>query len=118
MKAATRTIENELFDHAAEHPLKKARRVASWIGPILKAIDKIAEPRLIHKRQVAFTYGGKKFKARFNHFISWKGGVEIINVRPWQGSPDGKQIVEIKNKNDVKPACDSLKSKLDKFVKK
>ena len=58
---------NYLFDECQGS--RHVRRVASWVGLILKGIERSgAENLTFHRtRQLTFDYKGQRFKARYNH---------------------------------------------------
>ena len=85
---------NYLFDNyrGARH----VRRVASWVGLIVLAIDRIGEERDLRRtRQLGFTFQGRTFKIRYNHSIGGRGGIQIVEVLSGQGSPDGDIVISI-----------------------
>jgi len=95
------------------------RRIVSWVPLILKGIDKLpgAAPECLRIRQASFSYKNKKFKARYNHKIGSRGGVEIIEVLPGPGSPDGKTVLEIKNFSDAEKCYNSFQNTINNFIK-
>jgi hypothetical protein len=43
----------------------------------------------------------RTFKVRFGHKVGPEGGVEIVEVLPERGSPDGEVVVRLTNLEDV-----------------
>jgi hypothetical protein len=71
--------------------------VSSWIGLIVLGIAKVTglDWKIPRNRQLRFDYGGRSFNARFNHKVGPRGGIEIVEVLPGRGAPEGKAIVVI-----------------------
>ena len=87
---------NYLFENY--HGTRHVRRVASWVGLIVLAVDRIGEERRIgYKRQLKFTFRGRTFKVKYNHQIegSSRGGIQIIEVLSGRGSPEGGTVTSI-----------------------
>src|ERR1017187_9483761 len=81
---------------------KHVRRVAAWIGFIVCGIGRIvgATWHIPKVRQLQFDYAGHQFKAKFNHKIGKgkaldRGGIEIVEVFPGRGSPEGEVVISI-----------------------
>jgi len=98
---------------------RHVRRVASWIGFLILALEKIAGSSLRQnqKRQIMFEYKGRQFKARYNHKTGTRGGIDIIEVLRKKGSPEGGIVFKIKNLAEAEDCYLSLKSRLDSFIK-
>ncbi len=81
-------LVNYLFD--GYQGTRHVRRVATWVGFLLKAIEKLpgANPRPNRSRQVVFDYGGHAFRARYRHDLGSRGGVEFVEMLPGRGRPD------------------------------
>ncbi len=86
---------NYLFDKYGE--ARHVRRVASWIGLIVLGIEKISGQswKVPRMRQLWFDYAGRSFKARYNHEVGKKGGIEIVEVLPGAGAPEGSVLYTI-----------------------
>ena len=99
---------------------KHVRRVATWIGFLLKAIQHIAGDtiRLHQTRQITFEYRKRKFKARYNHKLGGRGGIEIVEILPGRGSPDGEVLLEVTNLAEAEKAYHTMKRTLDAFIKR
>lgn len=70
---------NYLFDEY--HGSRHVRRVATWIGFILKAVENVADDMTIgRRRQLQFTYRGDRFKVKYDHEAGARGGIKIIEV--------------------------------------
>lgn len=75
---------------------RHVRRVASRVGFVVKGIERVAtEWHVPRTRQLVFTVGGRKYKARYEHGAGPRGGVEILEVLPGRGAPDGTILVTI-----------------------
>ncbi len=76
---------------------RHVRRVAPWIGLIVLGIEKISGQswRVPKQRQLWFEHGGRSFKARYNHLVGQKGGIEIVEVLQGAGSPEGSVVYSI-----------------------
>jgi len=76
---------------------RHVRRVATWIGFVLKLIERASgsSMNLSRKRQIVFRFQGRDFKARYNHKVGSRGGIEIVEYFRQQGSPDGKVVLQI-----------------------
>lgn len=94
------------------------RRVASWIGMILKGISRSGAENIKfnRKRQLTFEYRGKKFKVRYNHQILKRGGIEIVEILPSRGTPDGEIIFQSGNLRDAEDIYLGLGRRLDQII--
>lgn len=107
---------NYLFDQY--QGTRHVRRVSSWIGLILKGIQRAgAENVTFHRaRQLTFKYRGQMFKARYNHKIRSRGGIEIVQVLPGRGSPDGSIVLQVGNLREAEDAYLGLGRLMDVIV--
>lgn len=107
---------NYLFDYY--QGTLHVRRVATWIGLILKGIERAGAEniRLNRARQLLFNYRNRLFKARYNHQVGSRGGIEILEVLRGRGAPDGEIIFQIVNLQDAEEAYLSLQSGLDRLI--
>lgn len=98
---------------------RHVRRVASWIGFIIKAAEKISGPTLRQnrQRQIMFDYRDRQFKAKYNHKAGSRGGIEIVEVLQGRGSPEGNTVIQVKNLAEAEVCYLTLKKRLDAFVK-
>ena len=107
---------NYLFDqyHGSMH----VRRVSSWIGMILKGIERAGATNIkFHRsRQLTFEYRDQRFKARYNHQIRNRGGIEIVEVLSGRGTPDGKLVYQAGNLRDAEDIYLGLGRLLDQVV--
>jgi hypothetical protein len=105
-----------LFDEYAGS--RHVRRVASWVGFVLKAIDGIADGsvRQNRKRQVVFDFAGRHFKARYNHKAGARGGIEIVEFAKGQGSPDVAVAVQVASLNDAEEVYRNLRVLLEEYL--
>jgi len=94
------------------------RRVATWIGLILKGIEKTGpgKIRLNRARQLLFNYEGHLFKARYNHKVGSRGGIEILEVLKGRGAPDGEIVMQIANLQDAENTYLNLQDELDEII--
>lgn len=106
---------NYIFDEfgGARH----VRRVASWIGLILLGIERIGGQswRVPRTRQLWFAYAGRTFKARYNHKAGPRGGIEIIEVLPGPGAPEGKTVATISSLKDAQDFYSNAPQVFQKF---
>jgi hypothetical protein len=107
---------NYLFDHY--HGSRHVRRVSTWIGFILKAIENAAgnSLQISRTRQITFDYQGHHFKARFNHSAGTRGGIEIVEVLPGRGAPEGRTALTVTSLTEAEDAYNSLEAQLDQFI--
>jgi xanthine dehydrogenase molybdopterin-binding subunit B len=97
---------------------RHVRRVASWIGFIVKAAEKLGGSTLRQnrERQIMFTYKRRQFKAKYNHEVGARGGIQIVEVLPGRGSPEGDTVIQIKNLSEAENCYLTLKARLDSFT--
>lgn len=91
------------------------RRVASWVGLIVLGIEKLAQERYVPRsRQLRFEYNGRSYKAKFSHNAggSKRGGINIVEIVPGRGSPEGKTVHSITNLQDAASFYDDPKQYL------
>lgn len=95
------------------------RRVTTWIGFLLKAVEKISGAEFTRNRvrQVLFDYKGRRFKVRFNHKVGRRGGIEFVEIRPGRGQPDGDIAVEVASLKDAETVYRDLRKQLNAFIK-
>lgn len=125
MTERTRDPIEPLADHFVAYLFDRykgtrhVRRVASWVGFILKAVEKAADGpiRQNRERQIVFRYSGRKFKARYNHRAGMRGGIDIVEVVPGQGAPDGEIVLRITNLTEAENAYLNLDRALHGFVR-
>ncbi|MDE2928452.1 MAG: hypothetical protein OXT71_18875 [Acidobacteriota bacterium] len=85
---------NYLFNNyqGARH----VRRVASWVGLIVLAVDKVGNSWWRrHTRQLGFTFQDCKFKVKYDHTIGSRGGIQVIEILPGRGEPEGGIVTSI-----------------------
>jgi hypothetical protein len=84
---------------------RHVRRVASWIGFIIKGIESLGVSKqwwIPRNRQLRFDYHGASYVVKYDHTIGGHGGgLTILEVLPGRGSPLGKLIHSIKNLTDA-----------------
>ncbi len=77
---------------------RHVRRVASWVGLLVLGIEKLTGHRYVPRnRQLRFEYGGRSFKAKFNHRAGARGGIDIVEIVDGRGSPEGQTLCSITN---------------------
>ena len=87
---------NYLFDEYQGS--RHVRRVASWVGLIVLGVEKLEGSRNVPRtRQLRFEYDGRSFKAKYNHKSGPRGGIDIVEIGPGRGSPEGKTVGAIRN---------------------
>ena len=97
---------------------KHVRRVATWIGFLLKAVEKLPGVSFTRQRsrQVMFEYRGRRFKVRYNHKVGARGGIQFVEVLPGAGAPEGSVALDIGSLAEAETAYLGLQKALDKFV--
>jgi hypothetical protein len=92
---------NYMFEGYSGHA-RHVRRVAAWLGFLTLGIDKIKDSwHDSNSRQLIFEKDGQKYKVRYNHAVRPNGGIEIVEVGPGRGSPDGAIAVQISSLHDA-----------------
>lgn len=91
------------------------RRVATWIGFLLVAIDRASDGnfKINRERQIVFTYGQHKFKARFEHKLGPRGGIEFVKALPSRGTPDGLVAATVTTLGEAENVYRDLEAMLD-----
>jgi hypothetical protein len=99
--------------------IRHVRRVASWLGFLLKAIERVAGStiRKNYTRQIIFEYRGHQFKAKYNHKAGTRGGIDIVEVLPGRGSREGKLAIRMTNLAEAEQVYHSLERQLNSFIK-
>jgi hypothetical protein len=94
------------------------RRVATWLGLLLLAIERVADDGLARKRirQIVFTYRGRRFKARYNHKAGLRGGIEFVECLSGRGSKDGEVAITVTNLKEAERVYRRLGKLLDEFI--
>jgi hypothetical protein len=97
---------------------RHVRRVASWFGFLIKAIERASGGELDRSRvrQLAFSYRDHRFKVKFNHKAGKRGGIEIIEVLPLQGLPEGEVAIRIRNLDEAEVVYGAIEKMLDDFI--
>ena len=105
-----------LFDEYAGS--RHVRRVASWVGFVLKGIEAIADGivRQNRKRQVVFDFAGRHFKARYNHKAGTRGGIEIVEYAESRGTPDVAVVVQIASLDGAEEVYRNLRTLLEEYL--
>ena len=128
ISAASLVSSERLADHFVSYLFEEyqgsnhVRRIASWIGLIIKAVENVAGGtlRLEQKRQIMFGYKDHQFKVKYNHKVGSgfsRGGLEIVEVLAGKGAPEGETLLQVKNLAEAEDCYLTLKSRLDSFVK-
>ncbi len=86
---------NYLFDEYLGS--RHVRRVASWVGLIVLGIQRVAGNNwnIPRNRQLAFEFQRRSFKAKFNHQAGSRGGIDVVEILPGRGSPEGATVASI-----------------------
>jgi hypothetical protein len=97
---------------------RHVRRVATWIGFLLKAIEKLPGVQFerTRSRQLTFQYRRHRFKVRYNHKVGARGGIEFVEVLSGRGAPEGKVALTIGSLDEAESAYGDLRQKLDRFI--
>lgn len=76
---------------------RHVRRIASWIGFVIKGIERVVGANLhrSRSRQIRFDYHNRQFKVRYNHGAGNRGGIQIVEVLSGRGAPEGDVVVDI-----------------------
>lgn len=78
------------------------RRVASWLGLLVLGVEKIKDRWWIpRQRQLFFEVKGHRYKAKYNHNLKPRGGIEIIQVGEERGSPEIGTVLSISSLDDA-----------------
>jgi len=91
---------NYLYDEyqGARH----VRRVASWLGLLVLGIGQIKDRWWIPRtRQLFFEVGERRYKAKYNHTLGGRGGIEIVEVGLGRGAPEIASVVSITSLDDA-----------------
>ncbi|HEY2961399.1 MAG TPA: hypothetical protein VGJ37_03235 [Pyrinomonadaceae bacterium] len=98
---------------------RHVRRVASWIGFVVKGVDKVASGTLRREQkwQIMFDYKERQFKVKYNHKTGSRGGLDIVEVLPGRGAPEGGMVVQVTNLSEAEDCYLGLKWLLDSFIK-
>jgi hypothetical protein len=104
-----------------EYPgTRHVRRIASWIGFIIKGIERVVGANFARRRsrQIGFDYHGRHFKVRYAHRIgsSGRGGVQIVEVLAGRGEPEGHVVVDIASLADAERVYRDLRQELNAFL--
>ena len=96
---------------------RHVRRVATWIGFLLKSIERASGGTLqrSHTRQLVFGYRDSWYKVRYNHKAGPRGGIEIVETLSEPGSPDGDVVVTVTNLDEAEDCYSTLEERIDAF---
>ncbi len=97
---------------------RHVRRVSAWVGFLVKAVERSSRGvfSLNRQRQLLFEYRGRRFKARYNHTAGPRGGIEVVQVLPGHGAPDGEVMVRVAKLGDAEKLYHDLEMRLDQFA--
>jgi hypothetical protein len=80
---------------------RHVRRVAAWIGLVILGIQRGAGKNwhIQRSRQLWFHHGNRIFKVKYDHHVGGKagGGIEIVEVLPGKGSPEGESVAQMRD---------------------
>lgn len=81
---------------------RHVQRIASWLGLLILGLEKLGVAwRPSRERQLIFEISGKRYKARYNHAIKPRGGIEFVEVAKARGAPDIAVRVTISSLDDA-----------------
>jgi hypothetical protein len=105
-----------LFENYGDR--RHIRQVASWLGFLLKAIERVANGTLrgSRTRQLVFRYRGRRFKARYSHHAGPRGGIQIVQVLRGRGAPEGDVAVTVTTLDEAEQVYLGLEGQLDQFL--
>jgi hypothetical protein len=102
------------------HGTAHVRRIASWVGFIIKGLERVVglNFQLRRSRQIGFEYHGRQFKVKYVHRTKGcpRGGVQIVEVLPGRGAPEGNIVVEIGSLADAERVYHKLGQELNAFL--
>ena len=114
----------KLADYYVKYLLEKygdtshVRRVASWIGLIVLAVERIAEEMgRRHTRQLGFTLKGRTFKAKYDHSIGGRGGIQVVEVLSRPGSPEGGTVTSITSLSEAEQFYNDAEEVIQQFLR-
>ncbi len=114
-----RALLQLLYDRIPDRTFERSRWKTGKIpGFLLNAVERVAGSSLNRSRtrQVAFEYRGHQFKARFTHHAGPRGGIEIVEVLPDRGAPEGDVAVSRTCLDEAEDVYLTLEARLDKFI--
>jgi hypothetical protein len=86
---------NYLF-HEYQGHARHVERVSTWLGFLILGLAKLKVSwRPYRSRQLVFERAGKRYKARYNHKIKPRGGIEFVEVANLPGVPDVSIVLTI-----------------------
>jgi hypothetical protein len=96
---------------------RHVRRIAPWLGLIALGLQRLgAQGRIPRVRQFQFDYRGYTFKAKFDHQLGVRGGIQIIQVLPGRGSPEGEVAFSVESLGDAERFYSNSRRILNRFV--
>jgi hypothetical protein len=100
------------------HGTRHVRRIASWIGFVIKGIEKVVGANLHRNRarQIRFDYHNRQFKVRYNHGAGGRGGIQIVEVLSGRGAPEGHVVANIVSLADAERIYQRLGQELSAFL--
>jgi hypothetical protein len=107
---------NYLFDEY--HGSRHVRRVASWVGLIVLGIQRVAgnDWKIPRNRQLSFEFQGRSFKAKFNHRRGTRGGIDVLEILPGRGSPEGKTVTTVASLREAEDFYNRAPLILQQFI--
>ena len=97
---------------------RHVRRVASWVGLIVLAVNRIGEERDLRRtRQLGFMLEGRIFKVKYNHSIGGRGGIQIVEVLPGRGSPEGDIVISITSLSEAEQFYNNAEEMIRRFLR-
>jgi hypothetical protein len=81
---------------------RHVRRVASWLGLLILGVEKIKGKWWIPRsRQLFFEADGHRYKAKYNHALGGRGGIEIVEIAEGRGAPEIGVVMAIASLDDA-----------------
>ena len=82
---------------------RHVRRVAGWVGLIVLGIEQLAGATwsVPRRRQLVFDYRNSKYKVKYNHKAGRRGGIDIVEVLPGRGAPEGRLLTRMQSLQDA-----------------
>jgi hypothetical protein len=81
---------------------RHVRRVASWTGLLVLGIERLGvQARVPRTRQLVFRYKNRAFKMKYNHKAGPRGGIDLIEVLPGRGMPEGPTVRSIRSLSEA-----------------
>lgn len=81
---------------------RHVRRTASWLGLLVLGIERVKSRWWIPRsRQLFFEAKGYRYKAKYNHTLGRRGGIEIVQIGDGRGTPELGPVMSIRNLDEA-----------------